>query len=106
MGCLCSFGAYNDYFWRPNVLESQLRLTSLRKERSDPGLSLLDLDIADIWDIYRFNLNMTAECAGVYVDLLSRFRHGEMLLVHTSGMGFSISPDLFFTRSARRACEL
>jgi hypothetical protein len=103
---LACLGAMNDDHWRPNLLESQLGLARLRKERCDPGLSLLDLNIADIRDIHKSNLNMTAVCAGLYVDLLSRFDQGEMLLVHTSGHSYLPALDVFFTRSARRVCGM
>ncbi len=103
---MCSLGVVAGFFWRPNLLESQLGLERLRKEQGDPGLSLLDLDVADIHNIFKSNLNMTAECAGVYVDLISRFQLGEMLIVHTSNSNYGPAFDLFFTRSARRVCGI
>jgi hypothetical protein len=103
---MACFGSMNDDLRRPNLLESQLGLARLRKERGDPGLSLLDLDVGDIRDIYQSNLNMTAECAGLYVDLLSRYQQGEMLLVHTSNRNYEPALDVFFTRSARRMCGM
>jgi hypothetical protein len=103
---MACFGSMNDDLRRPNLLESQLGLARLRKERGDPGLSLLDLDAGDIRDIYKSNVNMTAECAGLYVDLLSRYQQGEMLLVHTSNRNYEPALDVFFTRSARRMCGM